>query len=97
MKAKLILVVSIVLACAPGNARATCAVTRAGYTALQMLMTYSDVVKTLGCEGEHIFDRKDDPRMVSSEYMWDGAAPRSRVDLVFGNGKLMGMSQYNLD
>ena len=35
--------------------------------------------------------------MVSSEYMWDGAAPRSSVSLVFGNGKLMGMSQYNLD
>ena len=97
MKAKLILVVSMVLACVPGNARATCGVTRASYAALQMLMAYSDVVKTLGCEGEHIFDRKDDPSMVSSEYMWDGAAPRSSVSLVFGNGKLMGMSQYNLD
>jgi hypothetical protein len=96
MKATFILLVSFASTCAPGTALATCGVTKSSYAALQMMMTYSDVVKTLGCEGEHIYEKKN-PGMVSSIYMWDGAVPRSTITLVFGNGRLQSRSHYNLD
>jgi len=96
MKAAFILLVSLASTCASGRALATCGVTKSNYAALQMMMTYSDVAKMLGCEGEHIFEEKN-PGMASSTYMWDGAAPRSTITLVFGNGKLRSRSQYNLD
>jgi hypothetical protein len=95
-KAKFILLVSLASACASGTAFATCGVTPSSYAALQMMMTYSDVVKMLGCEGEHIFEEKN-PGMVSSTYMCDGAVPRSTITLVFGNGMLRGRSNYNLN
>ena len=96
MKATFVLLFSFVSACASGTALATCGVTPSHYADIQMMMTYSDVVKTLGCEGEHIFEEKN-PGMVSSTYMWDGAVPRSTVTLVFGNGRLRGRSNYNLN
>jgi hypothetical protein len=96
MKATSILLVSLASSCASGTALATCGVTKLSYAALQMMMPYSDVVKTLGCEGEHISEEKN-PGMVSSIYMWDGAVPRSTITLVFGNGRLRSRSNYNLD
>jgi YD repeat-containing protein len=83
-------------ALAPDIAGATCGVTKSSYEALQMLMTYSAVVKTLGCEGEQV-SRREDPGMVSTTYMWDGANRRSTITLTFGNGELMGRSQTGLD
>jgi hypothetical protein len=65
MKATFIFLVSLASTCASGTALATCGVTKSGYSPLQMMMTYSDVVKTLGCEGEHIFEEKNSG-MVSS-------------------------------
>jgi hypothetical protein len=85
-----------IAALAPGAANATCGITKDRYAALQMLMTYSDVVKALGCEGEPIW-RREDPGMVSTIYMWDGANRRSTITLTFGNGELMGRTQTGLD
>jgi hypothetical protein len=96
MKIRFIVLVSLVSTCASGTVLATCGVTRSSYLALQMMMTYSDVVRTLGCEGEYVFEEQT-PGMVSSTYMWDGATPRSTITLVFGNGSLRSRSNYNLN
>lgn len=68
MKATFVFLFLFVSACASGTAFATCGVTPSHYADLQMMMTYSDVVKTIGCAGEQIFEEKN-PGMVSSTYV----------------------------
>jgi hypothetical protein len=77
-------------------ALAGCSVKKSDYAALKMMMTYLDVVKALGCNGERISE-ENGPGMVSTTYVWDGAIPRSTIMLVFGNGQLRSRSQQGLD
>lgn len=82
----------------PDAALAGCSVKKSDYAALKMMMTYLDVVKALGCNGERISEEIGPGKgMVSTTYMWDGAVPRSTIMLVFGNGQLRSRSQQGLE
>jgi hypothetical protein len=75
----------------------TAGVTMANYNRLQMGMTYAQVVKILGKEGEELSSNEVGGYKIEM-YKWDGdgGGPGARLDAFFKNGKLDSKFQFEL-
>lgn len=67
----------------------------AGYNQLKNGMTYEQVVKILGKEGEEL-SSNDIGGIKTVMYKWDGDSFGSALTVMFQNGKMMQKSQFNL-
>ena len=70
-------------------------VTMANYLKLKQGMSYEEVAKVLGKEGEEMSSNQI-ANIKSSMYKWDGENFASGVTAMFQNGKMISRSQVNL-
>jgi Domain of Unknown Function with PDB structure (DUF3862) len=71
-----------------------CDVMREQYDQLKMKMTYAEVVKILGCDGDEM-SSSEVAGFKTSMYVWQGTG-NSNMDAMFQNGRLISKAQMGL-